>query len=184
MVGAILRSSRWNALSVKRESQKRLATGTPGGFLPDDPASWVRRAALSRCCSNLIEECFSDAFSLCDPFDDQHQTSLPQRTGDPQAPSGASELHGTQAGARQALEATAYTGEALGPPSPLGCGNRCGYSRAPSRTSNTPATNSGRPAASHWLFNAPKTRAAPARCITTTPTGRSIGATSRSTRCI
>ena len=132
MVGAILRSSRWNALSVKRESRKRLATGTPGGFLPDDPASWVRRAALSRCCSNLIQECFSDAFSLCDPFDDQHQTSLPQRTGDPQAPSGASELHGTQAGARQALEATAYTGEALGPPSPLGCGNRCGYSRAPS----------------------------------------------------
>src|ERR1019366_745655 len=105
MVGAILRSSRWNAVSVKRESRKRLATGTPGGFLPDDPTSWVRRAALSRCCSNLIQECFSDAFSLCDPFDDQHQTSLPQRTGDPPAPSGASELHGTQAGARQVLQA-------------------------------------------------------------------------------
>src|ERR1022692_3782907 len=51
MVGAILRSSRWNALSVKRESRKRLATSTPGGFLPDDGFAALRCLAVVVICS-------------------------------------------------------------------------------------------------------------------------------------
>jgi len=71
-------------------------------FLPNP----IRSSALPSRCSNLIEECSSDVFLLCDQFNNPHETFLPQRTGDPQVPSDVCESRVTEAGTRQAIEAT------------------------------------------------------------------------------
>lgn len=79
--------------SDRRPLGKRRSLGHldsfPAGLLPTSRlASWyagiclpnpIRASALPSRCSNLIEECFTDVFLLCDPFSNHHGTSLPWR---------------------------------------------------------------------------------------------------------
>src|ERR1700688_2336037 len=69
-------------------------------------------------CSNLIEECFTEVLLLCGQCNSLHEMSLPKRAGDPQALSDVSDSDGTETGARQAIEVTTNSAEALGTASP------------------------------------------------------------------
>jgi len=84
--------------------------------------------ALPSRCSTLFGECFSDVLLPCDQFNDRHSTS--QLTADPQVPTRASELLGTEAGATQAIEVTTNSSKAVWIASPLGCWNCCGRRRS------------------------------------------------------
>ena len=96
---------------------------------PLPPQSDPLKYVPSRC-SNLIEECFTEVLLLCDQCNSLHEMSLPKRAGDPQVLSDVSDSDGTEAGARQAIEVTTNSAEALGTASPPGWRNRFGRSRA------------------------------------------------------